>query len=72
MSALFNAARFVWSGSLDRIPFKYVYGFLLVLQIIMASTISLTSKNKATYATVVCLELFCVGGHFALFPNVIR
>ena len=21
---------------------------------------------------VVCLVLFCVGGHFALFPNVIR
>ena len=39
VSSLFNAARFIWSGALDKIPFKKVYGFLLFLQICMAFTI---------------------------------
>jgi len=72
VSALFNAARLFWSGSLDRIPFRFVYGFLLVLQICIAFTIHITSQDKTTYFIVICLELFCLGGHFALFPNVIR
>ena len=33
---------------------------------------SLTAQNKVSYMVVVCLILFCVGGHFALFPNVVR
>ena len=72
VSAIFNALRFIWSGSIDKIPFRYVYGTLLLIQITIAFTMTLTEKSKVSYMTVMCLVLFCVGGHFALFPNVIR
>ena len=42
ISALFNAARFIWSGALDKFAFKKVYGSLLVIQITLAFTIGLT------------------------------
>ena len=72
ISALFNAMRFVWSGAIDKIPFRYVYAVLCLLQIGIASTMSFTSRNKTTYMIAICIVLFCVGGHFALFPNIIR
>ena len=72
ISAIFNALRFIWSGALDKLPFKYVYGVLVLMQISIASSMSLTAQNKVSYMVVVCLVLFCVGGHFALFPNVVR
>ena len=42
ISALFNAARFIWSGALDKFAFKKVYGSLLLIQITLAFTIGLT------------------------------
>ena len=57
---------------MDKINFKYVYGLLLFLQIVMAATISITSQSKTTYFIVICIELWCVGGHYAIFPNVMR
>ena len=72
VSALFNAARFAWSGALDKLNFKLVYGFLLVLQILLAFTIRLTEKSRGSFAILICLTLFCIGGHFALFPNVLK
>ena len=72
VSAIFNALRFIWSGSLDKLPFKYVYGALVLIQILIAFSMSLTAQNKVSYMIVVCLILFCVGRHFALFPNIVR
>ena len=72
VSALFNTARFVWSGALDRFAFKKVYGVLLVIQIILAFTFELTKKSKVSFAILLCLATFCIGGHFALFPNVLK
>ena len=62
----------MWSGALDRLNFKKVYGCLLVLQILLALTIRLTEKSRVTFAAMVCLVLFCIGGHFALFPNLLK
>ena len=72
VSALFNALRFMWSGALDKLNFRKVYGFLCCLQIVLAFTVSLTDKTKVTYAILVCLTLFCIGGHFAIFPNLLK
>jgi hypothetical protein len=72
ISALFNSARFVWSGALDKMSFKLIYGFLICIQLVLAFTISLTVNSRITYGLVVCLTLFCIGGHFALFPNVLK
>ena len=38
----------------------------------MAFTVTLTVKSKYTYASMVCLTLFCIGAHFALFPNLLK
>ena len=72
VSSLFNSARFIWAGALDRVSFKYIYGFMVCMQIAMAFSITETVKTKFTYATVVCLTLFCIGAHFALFPNLLK
>lgn len=72
ISALFNAARFIWAGAIDKYSFKTVYAMLIVLEIILAFTIRLTVLSRASYAILVCLVLFCIGGHFALFPNVLK
>ena len=31
ISAIFNALRFIWSGAIDKLQFKYVYGTLLLI-----------------------------------------
>lgn len=72
VSSLFNSARFVWSGALDKVSFKYLYAFMVCMQIAMAFSISVTVETKFTYAMVVCLTLFCIGAHFALFPNLLK
>ena len=72
ISSLFNALRFVWSGALDKYSFKWVYGTLVIIQIVLAFTITFTEKTKFSFAVMLCLTLFCIGGHFALFPNVLK
>ena len=72
ISALFNALRFIWSGAIDKFAFRNIYGILLLIQISIACTMFITDQSKVSYMVIVCLVLFCVGGHFALFPNVIR
>ena len=72
ISAIFNALRFVWSGAIDKFPFRYIYGLLLLIEISIASTMYFSKDTKETYMLVICLVLFCVGGHFALFPNILR
>ena len=72
VSALFNSARFIWAGALDKFKFKKIYGILLIIQICLAYTVKFTEKSKASFAMFICLALFCVGGHFALFPNVLK
>ena len=72
ISALFNAARFAWSGAIDKFPFRYIYGLLLLLQITIAGTMFLLKDSKISFMVAICLVLFCIGGHMALFPNILR
>ena len=72
IAAVFNSLRFIWSGALDKLSFKKVYGCLIVIQILIAFTIQLTQQSRASFTTMVCMTLFCIGGHFALFPNVLK
>ena len=39
VSALFNSARFIWAGGLDKFAFKKIYGILLIIQIFLAFTV---------------------------------
>ena len=71
-SALFSAARFIWSAALDRYDFKKVYGSLCLLQIALAFSVRLTELSRISFAGFICLVLFCVGGHFTFFPNLLK
>lgn len=72
ISAIFNSLRFVWSGALDKLSFKKVYGCLILIQLSIAFSITFTEQSRVSFATMICMTLFCIGGHFALFPNVLK
>ena len=72
ISSIFNALRFIWAGAIDKYPFRAIYGILCGINIAVAFTMKFAAMSRATYMISICLALFCVGGHFALFPNVIR
>ena len=38
ISSIFNALRFIWSGAIDKYPFKWIYGALCVIQMLVAFT----------------------------------
>lgn len=69
MCSLCNGGgRIIWGNLYDRFSFKKVYGFLLSLQLALASSIYYVSLNKSLFFIWSCLSLICGGGHFALFP----
>lgn len=72
VAAVFNAIRFIWSAFLDKYSYKKVYGVLLLIQICVALTMKFAIKSKFTYATWICIALFCEGGHFTLVPNILK
>ena len=72
ISAIFNSLRFIWSGALDKLCFKKVYGCLIFFQLLIAFSVTFTEQSRVSFAAMICLTLFCIGGHFALFPNVLK
>lgn len=72
LGAVFNSLRFVWSAALDKFKYKYVYGLLLIFQIVFAASISFICQNAVLYAIWDCMILFCEGGHFTLYPNIMK
>ena len=72
MAAVCNSIRFLWSWATDYLPYKLVYGFLLILQIALNFTIKLVATNRALYTIWIALMLLCEGGHFTLVPNALK
>ena len=70
IASLCGGLRFAWSLLIDRYPYKIIYGILLVIQIILAFTLSFVNKSKGLFMTWICLCLFCEGGHFTLYPTM--
>ena len=70
MSSLANGGgRFIWGLILSKFTFAEAYLFLLFLQIILVIMVAFVVSDRGLYFTVVCLMLFCEGGHFVLFPT---
>ena len=42
ISAIFNSLRFIWSGALDKLCFKKVYGCLIFFQLLIAFSVTFT------------------------------
>lgn len=69
VGAVFNGCgRMLWGMLYDRLTFKKVYIFLLIIQIIFVATFDSISSYKSAFFIWICVLLFCEGGHFAIFP----
>lgn len=70
MSSLTNGGgRFIWGLILNKLNFAEAYVFLLILQTMLLIIVTFVVSIRGLYFTVVCLMLFCEGGHFVLFPT---
>ena len=63
---------FIWSWATDSLKYKFVYSFLLFLQIASNFSIKFVATDKILYAIEICVMTLCLGGHFTLLPNVLR
>ena len=72
IAAIFNALRGIWSFATDYLPYRLVYGVLLVLQMTLNFTITLVNKNPFFYGLWISLMVSCEGGHLTLLPNVAK
>jgi hypothetical protein len=64
--------RFIWSALLDHYSYKFVYGSMLCLEIILGCTFPFAVENKWVYSVYICLGYLCLGGHFTLVPNQLK
>lgn len=72
LSSVCTSLRFVWSAILDYLPYRLIYGVLLIMQIVLACTMVFAINDQATYLIWICLALFCEGGHFTIVPNTVK
>ena len=72
IASICNSLRFLWSFVTDYLPYRVVYSFLLVLQIVLNLTVPLVAESAALYGIWISLLVFCEGGHFTLVPNVLK
>ena len=67
--SVFNGLRFLWSLALDHVRFRFVYGTLVILNIVFGIGIVIFRKSEVLYAICYCMLIFCEGGHFTIMPN---
>lgn len=72
IAAIFNSIRFVWSGALDKLSFKKVFGVLIIIQLVIAFTVKLAVLSRVSFCIMFCMTVFCIGGQCALFPNILK
>jgi len=71
VGAVFNGVgRMIWGILYDKFSFRSVYLFLLSIQIILIATYDLISEFKVSFFIWTCFLLFCLGGHYVLFPSL--
>ena len=72
LSSIFGSLRFIWSAFLDHYSYKKVYGTLLVLQMVIATTYYFAAKSEVMFASWIWLTIWCEGGHFTIVPNILK
>lgn len=71
--AVFNGtSRIFWATYQDKIGFKKIYISMLCIQMVTSFSFYFSAEEKTgtTYAIIVCLSFFTLGGHFSVFPAV--
>lgn len=63
-------SRPVWTIFQDKLGFKSVYGFMIMIQIPLAAYFPMSIHSEISFFFAVCLSLTCLGGHFSMFPTV--
>jgi len=75
VSSFAGVFRFLWSISMVKYSFKFTYGLLIGIQIVIAfilpfimeMNVSVIAK-KTTYMISICLVQLTEGGHFVIYP----
>ena len=71
-SALFNGLfKMVWGTLLDYFPFRKVYGFIIVTEIIMIPLIQVAVYNKYLFMLVSWITFMCDGCLTSMLPAVV-
>jgi len=63
-------SRSFWANLLDRFSLRYVYGSLLIIQIIIGFTMSSIVSIRPLFLIWVMASYFCLGGHFSMAPTI--
>ena len=61
-------SRFGWAALMEMVGFKPVYMVLLVLQLILAFSMTTIADNPTLYTIWVCVTWSCEGGQQSIFP----
>ena len=64
-------SRVMWGFLQDRVGFKPLYSFILIVQLVIALTITTVVHNRLVYGIWILIGYACLGAHFVLFPTVI-
>lgn len=61
-------SRFGWAALQEILGFKPVYMIILIMQIVLAFSMTTVSSNPQMYTAWVCMTWSCEGGQQAIFP----
>ena len=76
LGTIFGGLRCFWSVLLDKYSFKYIYGTMILIQIVIAFTLPFvlempdSSLKNFLYGACVCILFNTEGGHFVLTPTI--
>ena len=76
VSSFFGVFRFLWSLLMLKKSYKYTYGLLIWIQIVIAFSLPTLLDAKqwlpaTAYAVSICLIQMTEGGHFVLYPVIL-
>ena len=69
-SVINAGGKMMWGALMDKLPFKRIYTFVLVLQSILTLTLTLASQNRISFLVWVPLLYLCLGSHWVISPVV--
>jgi len=66
-----GVSRNVWATLLDRLPYKYVFGTLLVIQTVIGFTLELIVDSRPLYMIWISIAYFWFGGILSMTPAIL-
>jgi len=63
-----TVAQLLWGPIQDKLGFRKVYFFILIMQVILCFTMVQASQHPTLYAVWISVSFTAEGGHFCIFP----